>query len=574
MTIATILSLGETALKLGLICSLTVLALFLSYSMLNVCDLSTDGCFTLGAAVGAAVAVSGHPFLSIFAAMAAGICSGFVTAILQTKLGVDSLLAGIIVNTALYSVNIAVMGGSSLINMNRTETVFSMMKETLKSTPLKGRGDIVVAFIAVAIVIVFLVFFLRTRLGLAIRATGNNADMVKSSSINPVFTTIVGLCVANSFTALSGCLLSQSQKSVDINIGQGMVTIALASLLIGGTILGRGGIFVRAVGMVLGSFIFRLVYTVALRFNMPAFMLKLVSSVIVVLAISGPYLKKQWPQIKRRMTHRKGVQRFMLKIEHISKTFNPGTVNEKQAIRDLSLNLEKGDFATIIGSNGAGKSTLFNAICGDFLTDSGVIMLDGQDITFMPQHVRAKTIGRLYQDPMRGTAPGMTIEENLALAAGKGGWLSHVSRQEKERFHEELKLLDIGLEKRMTQPVGLLSGGQRQALTLLMATMNPPKLLLLDEHTAALDPGTAEKVLNLTKRVVEEHQLTCLMITHNMQSALDLGNRILMMDSGDIVLDIHEEEKKGLTVEGLLEKFKTGAGKMLDNDRILLSGEK
>ena len=154
----------------------------------------------------------------------------------------------------------------------------------------------------------------------------------------------------------------------------------------------------------------------------------------------------------------------MLKIEHISKTFNPGTVNEKQAIRDLSLNLEKGDFATIIGSNGAGKSTLFNAICGDFLTDSGVIMLDGQDITFMPQHVRAKTIGRLYQDPMRGTAPGMTIEENLALAAGKGGWLSHVSRQEKERFHEELKLLDIGLEKRMTQPVGLLSGGQRQAL--------------------------------------------------------------------------------------------------------------
>ena len=306
MTIATILSLGETALKLGLICSLTVLALFLSYSMLNVCDLSTDGCFTLGAAVGAAVAVSGHPFLSIFAAMAAGICSGFVTAILQTKLGVDSLLAGIIVNTALYSVNIAVMGGSSLINMNRTETVFSMMKETLKSTPLKGRGDIVVAFIAVAIVIAFLVFFLRTRLGLAIRATGNNADMVKSSSINPVFTTIVGLCVANSFTALSGCLLSQSQKSVDINIG--MVTIALASLLIGGTILGRGGIFVRAVGMVLGSFIFRLVYTVALRFNMPAFMLKLVSSVIVVLAISGPYLKKQWPQIKRRMTHRKGVQ--------------------------------------------------------------------------------------------------------------------------------------------------------------------------------------------------------------------------------------------------------------------------
>ena len=306
MTLATALSLGETALKLGLICSLTVLALFLSYSMLNVCDLSTDGCFTLGAAVGAAVAVSGHPFLSIIAAMLAGICSGFVTGFLQTKMGVDSLLAGIIVNTGLYSINIAVMGGSSLINMNRTDTVFSMMKDVLADTPLKGKADIIVALIAVAAVIAFLVVFLKTRLGLAIRATGNNADMVKSSSINPVFTTIIGLCIANSFTALSGCFLSQSQKSVDINIGQGMVTIALASLLIGGTILGKGEIFVRAVGMVLGSFIFRLVYTVALRFNMPAFMLKLVSSVIVILAISGPYLKRQWPQLKRRMMHKKG----------------------------------------------------------------------------------------------------------------------------------------------------------------------------------------------------------------------------------------------------------------------------
>ncbi|MDO5135473.1 MAG: ABC transporter permease [Eubacteriales bacterium] len=303
MTISTILTLGETALKLGLICSLAVLALFLSYSMLNVCDLSTDGCFTLGAAVGAGVAISGHPYLSILAAMLAGVCSGFVTAFLQTKLGVDSLLAGIIVNTGLYSVNIAVMGGSSLLNMNRTETVFTMMKEVLKETPLAGRSDILVALIGVILVITFLVFFLKTRLGLAIRATGNNADMVRSSSINPVFTTIVGLCVANAFTALSGCLLSQSQKSVDINIGQGMVTIALASLLIGGTLMGRGGILVRAIGMVVGSFVFRLVYTIALRFHMPAFMLKLVSSVIVVLAISGPYLKRQWPQIRRRMTH-------------------------------------------------------------------------------------------------------------------------------------------------------------------------------------------------------------------------------------------------------------------------------
>lgn len=264
----------------------------------------------------------------------------------------------------------------------------------------------------------------------------------------------------------------------------------------------------------------------------------------------------------------------MLKLNHISKTFNPGTVNEKVAIKDLSLHLKKGDFATIIGSNGAGKSTLFNAICGDFLTDSGSVVLDGEDITFHPQHVRAKSIGRLYQDPMRGSAPGMSIEENLALAAGSGGWLSHISRADRQRFRERLALLDIGLENRMNQPVGLLSGGQRQALTLLMSTMDPPKLLLLDEHTAALDPGTAEKVLNMTRRIVEENHLTCLMITHNMHSALELGNRTLMMDSGNIVLDIRGKEREGLTVDGLLEKFNAGAGKELDNDRILLSKTK
>lgn len=300
------LSLIQTALELGLICSLTVLALFLSYSMLNVCDLSTDGCFTLGAAVGAVVAISGHPYLAIAAAMGAGICSGFVTALLQTKMGVDSLLAGIIVNTGLYSINIAVMSGSSLLNMNKTVTVFTLAKDLLEDTPLAGQYKLVVALAAVVLVVALLTLFLNTRLGLAIRATGNNPDMVRSSSINPVFTTIVGLCVANAFTGLSGCLLAQSQKSVDVNIGTGMVTIALASLLIGRTLMGRGGILTRAIGVVLGAFVFRLVYTVALRFDMPAFMLKLVSSVIVVLAISGPYLKSRWPMLRRRLTHGRG----------------------------------------------------------------------------------------------------------------------------------------------------------------------------------------------------------------------------------------------------------------------------
>ena len=306
MDISTILSLGQTALELGLICSLTVLALFLSYTMLNVCDLSTDGCFTLGAAVGAAVAIAGHPWLSLGAAMAAGICSGFIVAILQTRMGVNSLLAGIIVNTALYSINIAVMGGSSLLNLNKTDTVFSLIKTALAGTPFAGGYKLIISGAAVLLALVLITLFLRTRLGLAIRATGNNPDMVRSSSVNPAFTTTVGLCAANALTGLSGCLMAQSQKAVDINLGTGMVTIALASLLIGGTVMGRGSVFRRAVGVVLGSVLFRLVYTVALRLNMPAFMLKLVSSVIVVLAISVPYLKTRLPMLRRRMAHAKG----------------------------------------------------------------------------------------------------------------------------------------------------------------------------------------------------------------------------------------------------------------------------
>lgn len=298
----TFLSLGQTALELGLICSLTVLALFLSYSMLNVCDLSTDGCFTLGAAVGAAVAMAGHPLLSIPAAMAAGACSGFLTALLQTRMGVDPLLSGIAVNTALYSVNIAVMGGSSLLNLNRAETVFTRAKELLADTFLAGQYKLMVALLFTLIAAVGMTLFLNTRLGLAIRATGDNPDMVRASSINTAFPTLVGLCAANALTALSGCLLAQCQKSAEINIGTGMVTIALASLLIGRTLTPRGGILRRATGAVAGAVLFRLVYTVALRFQMPAYLLKLVSAVIVVLAVSALRLKGQLAILRRRAT--------------------------------------------------------------------------------------------------------------------------------------------------------------------------------------------------------------------------------------------------------------------------------
>lgn len=266
----------------------------------------------------------------------------------------------------------------------------------------------------------------------------------------------------------------------------------------------------------------------------------------------------------------------MLTLKKISKTFNPGTVNEKKALDRVSLELADGDFATIVGSNGAGKSTLFNAITGSFYVDEGRIILADEDITYRKEYIRSKEIGHLFQDPLKGTAPHMTIEENMALAYLRASTASHaffsrISGREKQMFREQLAQLDMGLEDRMKQPVGLLSGGQRQALTLLMATMVTPKILLLDEHTAALDPATAEKVLDLTRSIVAERKITCLMVTHNMHQALELGNRTLMMDGGNIVLDIQGEERANKTVDDLLSEFRNQAGRQLDVDRILLS---
>ena len=264
----------------------------------------------------------------------------------------------------------------------------------------------------------------------------------------------------------------------------------------------------------------------------------------------------------------------MLELHQVCKTFNPGTVNEKAALNHLSLTLEEGDFVTVIGGNGAGKSTMLNAISGVWPVDAGTVRIDGVDVTELSEHRRAVYLGRVFQDPMVGTAGNMTIEENLALAARRGEkrtlrW--GIKKSEREQFKELLRPLGLGLEDRLTAKVGLLSGGQRQALTLLMASLKKPKVLLLDEHTAALDPATAEKVLELTRNIVAEKKITCLMVTHNMHQALELGNRTLMMDAGRIVFDVQGEERSRMTVDDLLEKFRENAGKTLDNDRILLS---
>lgn len=264
----------------------------------------------------------------------------------------------------------------------------------------------------------------------------------------------------------------------------------------------------------------------------------------------------------------------MLKLEHVSKTFHPGTIHETRALQGLDLHLAPGEFVTVIGGNGAGKSTLLNAVAGVWPVDGGRIVIDDADVTALPEHKRAAFIGRVFQDPMMGTAPNMQIEENLALANRRGkrrGLSWGVTRAEREEYHEKLKTLGLGLENRMEDKVGLLSGGQRQALTLLMASLQKPKLLLLDEHTAALDPATAAKVLELSDRIVEENALTALMITHNMRDALAHGNRIIMMNHGRIILDISGEEKRHLTKKDLLDRFAALAGEQEETDAVLLS---
>ncbi|MBQ5952693.1 MAG: ATP-binding cassette domain-containing protein [Lachnospiraceae bacterium] len=264
----------------------------------------------------------------------------------------------------------------------------------------------------------------------------------------------------------------------------------------------------------------------------------------------------------------------MLKLEHLCKTFNAGTVNEKIALADLNLHLKEGEFLTVIGGNGAGKSTMLNAVAGTFPVDDGKILIDGNDVTHMPEHKRAAFIGRVFQDPMMGTAPTMQIDENLALAARRGqrrGLKWGISREEKELYFEKLKELGLGLEERMSAKAGLLSGGQRQALTLLMASLRKPKLLLLDEHTAALDPATAAKVLEISDRIVQENHLTCMMITHNMRDAITHGDRLIMMNEGKIILDIAGEEKKKLTKRELLDRFAALAGIQEETDSVLLS---
>ena len=556
----------------GLIWGIMAIGVYLTYRILDVADLTVDGSFGTGGAVCVMCLLSGmNVWLALLVAVLAGLATGLVTGLLHTFMGIPAILAGILTQLALYSINLKIMGkANQSINVDKYGLLISLrwVKEFALHNP------IIMIILVTAVVIGVLYWFFGTELGCAIRATGSNPAMSRAQGINTNFNIVLGLAVSNALVALSGALLSQYQGFADVGMGRGAIVIGLAAVIIGEAVFGRifHNFALKLVSVSIGAIIYYVVIQLVLTLGFT----QTCSSCSALL-----WWPCSWPcrtgrantSRSRSKRHRRRMQK-MLEIQNVSKTFNAGTVNQKTALNGLNLKLNEGDFVTVIGGNGAGKSTMLNAVAGVWPVDEGKILIDGVDVTRLSEHQRAAYIGRVFQDPMTGTAATMQIEENLALAARRGKRRTlriGITKAEREQYRELLKTLDLGLEDRLTARVGLLSGGQRQALTLLMATMNKPKLLLLDEHTAALDPKTALKVLTLSAKIVEENHLTTMMITHNMKDAIKYGNRLIMMYEGHIIYDVSGEEKKNLHVSDLLAKFQIASGGEFANDRMILS---
>ena len=451
MTLSSLLGALPGAMSQGLIWGIMAIGVFITFKVLDIADLTVDGTLCTGGAVCVVLIIGGYPmWLAILLATLAGMAAGLCTGLFHTLFGIPAILAGILTQFALWSVNLRILGGANqAISADKYDLLTSLRYLGNSNIPF-WKNPLVMISVFLVVVIALLYWFFGTEMGCSLRATGANQNMARAQGINTDFCKVLGLMVSNGLVGLSGALLSQYQGFADINMGRGSI---------------------------------------------------------------------------------------------------------------------------VIGGNGAGKSTLMNAIAGAWPVDEGSIIIDGVDVTKLSEHKRAAFIGRVFQDPMMGTAATMGIEENLALAKRRGKvrtLRTGITRAEREEYRELLKTLGLGLEDRMISKVGLLSGGQRQALTLLMATLIRPKLLLLDEHTAALDPKTAAKVLQATDRIIERDHLTTLMITHNMRDAIVHGNRLIMMHEGRVILDIRGEEKKRLTVEDLMHEFEKASGEIFASDKALL----
>lgn len=585
-------------LTYGIPYALIALGVFISYRVLDFPDMTTEGSFVLGGAMSLVLIYVGvNPWLATLIAILSGAIAGIITGLLHTKLKINGLLSGIITLTMLFSINMVVFGAAlakqtktdfSIIFSNSTKvqlvdqkTIFAVFDFVSKDLRI---GCLIMMFIILLIVFLAIYYFFGTEVGMSMRACGMNQKMSRTQGINTNFYIIFGLALANSIIALAGSLYAQRDESFFSTSGTGMLVVGLASIIIGEAIFGKRDFLNWLISVSLGGIVYYMIVYIAIQLGMPDHLLKLLYGIIIIIILAMSLLNKNY-NLRAKILHLFKKENktkdeilisntiidssdkeinvhdnVILSLKNVTKKFNSTGNDEdlKIALNEVSVDIKEGEFVTIIGSNGSGKTTFFNTISGVYNPDSGHIYINGNDVTKEKEHQRAKYIGRVTQDPFMGTAKDMSILENLNIAYRRDKTKTlkwGFKKSDELMFKSKLKEFNLDLENRVTQKIGKLSGGQRQAVTLLMATIKRPEILFLDEHTAALDPKTAVKVLNLTDNIVKNNNLTCVMVTHNMKDAIKYGNRLLMFDKGKIIYDVKGEEKKNLTVESLLNKF-------------------